>query len=668
MQHGRDDAFLNADGKSSANHGTKFCPSCGLEVEMAVTVCPNDSTSLILPIANDPIFVGRYEFLGTIGAGGMAVIYKARQTILNKLVAIKTLHAHLVTPKAIRRFQIEGKVASTLQHPNIIAIHDFGMTNNGVPYMVMDYVEGETLAELIGKGTEISTTRFIDLFKQVVSGLSHAHRKGVLHRDIKPSNIMLGKSDTGADQVRIMDFGIAKLLSDSESGFPHLTKTGDAIGSPSYMSPEQAKGGVLDQRSDLYSLGCVMYEVLSGTPPFSGRSSLETMMMHMNQQPPTITEASLGRQVDPALEQLVMKLLQKDPAERYQSMDDVASALWKIEKLRSGMDPLSEQEEVLESGMSSSSGSRNCWRGNVYKAVPAMALTVICSLVAVYIVWQNRALPKQDGTSSESSAGESKEPVVRSPASKSEVQQPRSETEVSAREAVEDCVQNRAVIDLSSLSWECKIKDADLQPFEMNTNATSVSLKDLKDVTDVGLEHLSHLCLRELIINGTKAADLHALKNMSSLIKLNANSINLNDKGVNVILGLTYLKNLELESTSIEDSQVDKFKRFKNLKELDLKNCSRVTDAEIQKLKRVMKGCCITFSPPGFLADTKVNDKLAEASHYMIGGKGELDLEAAQRLVSEASKFEGISDNTRKSILAKQAEIDRELKNYGSQK
>ena len=123
-------------------------------------------------------FSGRYELLGTVGAGGMGVIYKARQTILNKLVAIKTLHAHLVAPQAIRRFQIEGKVASSLQHPNIIAIHDFGMTNDGVPFMVMDYIEGETLAESISNGTELSTTQFIEIFKQVVEWSLACPQKG----------------------------------------------------------------------------------------------------------------------------------------------------------------------------------------------------------------------------------------------------------------------------------------------------------------------------------------------------------------------------------------------------------------------------------------------------------------------------------------------------------
>jgi serine/threonine protein kinase len=306
--------------------GRQKCPSCGLELASSVTICPRDGTQVKSNVNVDPSFTN-YEFLESIGEGGMGVIYKARHRHLNKVVAIKTLHSHLTNADLIKRFEIEGKAASMLSHPNIIGVHDFGLTQTGQPYMIMDYVHGQTLSDALRQFGTIPLNQFIPIFLQVCDALSHAHKRAVLHRDVKPSNIMLVSNQRSGFDVRIMDFGIAKLMNESETGAQNLTKTGDAIGSPIYMSPEQARGSKMDHRSDLYSLGCVMYECLSNSPPFCGNTALDTMMMHIDTKPLPISQASMGQVIDRRLEQVVMRLLEKDPADRYQSMDEVREDL-----------------------------------------------------------------------------------------------------------------------------------------------------------------------------------------------------------------------------------------------------------------------------------------------------------------------------------------------------
>lgn len=304
--------------------GSHVCPTCGIRLPSTVTTCPNDNTPIAVQAIDDQNFVNTYEYLETIGTGGMGVIYKARHRMMNKLVAIKMIHSHLATSAGVQRFQAEARAASLLSHPNIVSIRHFDVTAGGQPYLVMDYLSGITLADELRQRGPLSMERFITIFSQVSSALAHAHQKSVLHRDIKPSNIML-ITQNGSETAMLMDFGIAKIMSDTDAGA--LTKTGETIGSPMYMSPEQAKGIKADVRSDIYSLGCVMFESLAGTPPFNAGSALEAMMMHTSEPVPAIAEVSLGREVPPAIESLIRRCLAKDPAERIQTMESLGTAL-----------------------------------------------------------------------------------------------------------------------------------------------------------------------------------------------------------------------------------------------------------------------------------------------------------------------------------------------------
>ena len=307
----------------------KACVSCGQEYPGNLELCPDDGT-LLTPIGKEPkvgeIFADRYEILGIIGDGGMGKVYKARHNLMKRLVAIKMLLPHLVqSAAALKRFQQEAQAASALNHPNILTVYDFGISDKGMPFLVMDYLEGTSLAALLQEQGSLGPERCIHIFSQACLALAHAHQKGVIHRDLKPANIMLIDYDGQPDFLKIVDFGIAKLL--QPDGAEQLTHTGEVFGSPLYMSPEQCRGRELDARSDIYSLGCVMYRCLTGKPVFAGRDPMECMYKQVNDSPMSFNDIVPELGLADKLESAVFRAISKEPDERYTSMLEFRDAL-----------------------------------------------------------------------------------------------------------------------------------------------------------------------------------------------------------------------------------------------------------------------------------------------------------------------------------------------------
>jgi serine/threonine protein kinase len=268
------------------------------------------------------IISGQYCVEMKLGDGGMGTVYRCRDLVLGRTVALKFLHPHLVlTSKWLMRFQQEAKAIGRLEHPNIIKINHFE-TDEDCPFIVMDYIKGESLSEIISKEGALDTQRSLKILTQVADALAHAHKHNVIHRDLKPSNIIILQG-TG-DVVKILDFGIAKI--EETQSAPNLTQTGEIFGSPAYMSPEQCIGKNIDARSDQYSLGCVLYECLTGSPPFVSTSAMEVMMHHISDAPQSLKQVSLGRDFSKDLEKVVGKLLAKDPNERFESMTAACDA------------------------------------------------------------------------------------------------------------------------------------------------------------------------------------------------------------------------------------------------------------------------------------------------------------------------------------------------------
>ena len=273
------------------------------------------------------IFAQKYEMLELLGRGGMSVVYRARHQAMDRVVAVKVLHLHLTKDElSLKRFKQEAQAASTLTHPGIVAVHDCGESDDGTPYLVMDLVEGVSLSDLIEKEAALAQEPFLDIMSQVAAALAHAHSAGIVHRDLKPSNIMISDNN-GKPQARIVDFGIAKMLTHND-GAQQLTQTGEVFGSPLYMSPEQCTGSSVDHHADIYSLGCVMYEALSGKTPFKGDSVYETINKHINELPPPLVALKIeDAGVRQKLELILLRAMAKAPTDRYESMSELEKEL-----------------------------------------------------------------------------------------------------------------------------------------------------------------------------------------------------------------------------------------------------------------------------------------------------------------------------------------------------
>ena len=261
--------------------------------------------------------IGNYQIMDELGRGGMAIVYRAYQPSLNRYVAIKALPPQLsYDQQFIERFQREAQAAAGLRHPNIVVIHDVGH-QDGIYYIVMEYLEGHTLKQIIEQQGSLPPDRVAHIVEQIATALDYAHGEGFVHRDVKPSNIFVGQGD----HVTLTDFGIAKAASETEQ----LTRTGMLMGTPEYMSPEQAGGAEVDHRSDLYALGVVLYQMLVGRVPFRGTTPHATLHAVIYEPPPP--PRYINPKISPAVEAVILKAISKHPERRYQRGADLASAL-----------------------------------------------------------------------------------------------------------------------------------------------------------------------------------------------------------------------------------------------------------------------------------------------------------------------------------------------------
>src|SRR4249919_3586090 len=264
------------------------------------------------------LFGDRYQVGDTLGFGGMSEVHRGRDLRLGRDVAIKVLRADLARdPSFQARFRREAQSAASLNHPNIVAVYDTGEdrfdgdpTGPAQPYIVMELVEGETLRDIVRSGRKLMPQRVTEIGSSILAALDYSHRHGIVHRDIKPGNVMLTMNGT----VKVMDFGIARAVADSAAT---MTQTSSVLGTAQYLSPEQARGEKVDARSDLYSTGCLLYELLTGRPPFVGDSPVSVAYQHVRETP--APPSTLNPDVSVAIDAIVMKSLAKRVEDRYQS-------------------------------------------------------------------------------------------------------------------------------------------------------------------------------------------------------------------------------------------------------------------------------------------------------------------------------------------------------------
>jgi hypothetical protein len=290
--------------------------------------CPRDGSTLRAPPGSDlvgSILADRYHVIRRIGEGGMGQVYLAEHVKMKRKSAVKVLHQGMVhDPDAISRFNREASNASQIQHPNVAAIYDFGETSEGLIYLAMEFVDGESLTKIIERHGALTAARAADIGQQVSSALEAAHDMGIIHRDLKPDNIMITRGRNGEDVAKVVDFGIAKAM---EGDDQKVTKTGLAIGTPEYMSPEQLGGDQLDSRTDIYSLGLVTFNMLTGQLPFPSVVSREALIMRLTEKPRTLAEIKNDVQWPAELQTVMDKALANHPADRYQHVSQFGREL-----------------------------------------------------------------------------------------------------------------------------------------------------------------------------------------------------------------------------------------------------------------------------------------------------------------------------------------------------
>src|SRR5262245_4816638 len=266
----------------------KSCNKCGRTFDDSVTTCPDDQTNLTpVDADHDPligtVLAGRYRIVERIGKGGMGTIYKAIHKMMDRPCAIKLLTAVSgVEESAVARFNLEARMASSIDNPHAVTIYDFGETEAGMLYLAMEFIDGEPLSRILERERSLAPERVGRITTQIAAALSAAHALGIVHRDLKPDNIMITSKSGNSDYVKVLDFGIAKLVTDRAE---NLTKTGFVLGTPLYMSPEQLCGEKLDFRSDIYSLAIIVYQMLTGRLPFDGENAQAVMMKRVTSDP-----------------------------------------------------------------------------------------------------------------------------------------------------------------------------------------------------------------------------------------------------------------------------------------------------------------------------------------------------------------------------------------------
>ncbi|MFT3765556.1 MAG: serine/threonine-protein kinase [Minicystis sp.] len=333
-----------ADAIARAVHGRD--PEASLDIPPPADVKPPEERE---PDATDPYigttFDHRYKIQKLLGEGGMGFVYLARHKVIDKKVAVKVLRADLAKDREILdRFLQEAKAASSIGNPHIVDISDFGDLPDGSTYFVMEFLDGQSLSQLVDSGVRLAVERICHIALQIADGLSAAHAQGIVHRDLKPDNIFVISRGSDHDFVKVLDFGIAKVAGNANT---KLTKAGAVFGTPHYMSPEQAAGAPVDHRTDIYALGVILYEMVSGQLPFNADNFMGILTQHMYKAPVPIRALVPGPECPPSLEAVILKCLSKKPEARYQSMEELCAD---IERVRTGQVANAVTEMMARSG------------------------------------------------------------------------------------------------------------------------------------------------------------------------------------------------------------------------------------------------------------------------------------------------------------------------------
>lgn len=528
------------------------------------------------------IAADRYQIEGEIGRGGMGVVLKAHDRVLNILVAIKVL-GNDPTGMGAARLQREATAAGKLSHPNIARIFDFGQTSDSTPYMVMEYLEGQSLSDLIKQESRLDCRKAVPIFAQIASALSYAHSNGVIHRDLKPSNVMLIDPGTKACQAKLLDFGVARIYSDDQS----LTRTGAIIGSPLYMSPEQTQGDEATESSDIYSFGCLMFECLTGQPPFRGLSALETMSMHRNMAPPLLTDLISIQKLPNELVTLVDECLHKIPQNRPENFEAILGRLKAIEdKLENRVLTFEQIQRI--SNQHFKIRLHQFWKSK-FGGISVLASLVVLAGLALSMnqseqkrITESKLAPKTvlpDTTMKDIF-------TIKAPISDDfKYQVLNGSAIISSNDTATDDglikfkgkSVNRAILEHGSLNGSC------LQYLDPD-NLTTISMLPSR-VIDSNLKYLRPMHTLHFFNVGSKYLSDEGVKEIAkvkSLRELFLKSDLITDKGIEYLTALPDLDHLRIEGSGVTDGVVRSLEKMKKLSRLHLVRTSISPDIGVK--------------------------------------------------------------------------------------
>jgi serine/threonine protein kinase len=501
-----------------------------------------------------PVIGDRYDVSSIIGEGGMGTVYRVTDRKLNKELAVKVLRLELAQDQeAVQRFEQEAKAAAGLTHPNLVAIYDVGMTPGGAPYLVQDYIEGKNLAQEIQAQVYLDVQRSLDIFVQTCHAIEHAHGKGVIHRDLKPSNIILEQSVAGKDLVKVVDFGIAKVLrtATASGGAAALTQTGEIFGSPLYMSPEQCKGENVTKRSDIYALGCLMYETLTGKAPFAADNPIKVILKQVQESPPSLNTAFKSLEIPDSLNSVIMRCLEKEPANRYQAVTDLCQEL-KLVQAGKVVPPQKGKQRDNSAAQSVSGGKEARWPLTLMAiSVAIVSLLLVCAVVSGFFDRAEKSVVLE--SSSHLKPNKSNLEIVTGDV-------PRATSDDVALKYL--LLSNRAITNV--FLDKRNITDLGMQSFDL-VHAVE-RLRVSGKVTDKGLQHLVHL----------------------PLTYLDLDRANVSDAGMETLAKIATLKFLRLSKTDVGDGGCASLQKLSNLEELDL-SATPITGRTLKYLGKLEK-------------------------------------------------------------------------------
>ncbi len=591
-----------------------------------------------------------YHFTGVAGRGGIGTVYKAISNKLGRPVAVKILQAQDDDPRASQVFMREAKAASKVQHPNILTILDFGEMKDGSLYMVAEWLDGITLAQYLTRHGRVPVETAVEIACQILDGLSHAHKNNVVHRDIKPSNIMLERTISGGWTVKIIDFGTAKEIGQEGA----LTRAENIACSPYYMSPEQATGLLIEQTSDLYSLGCSLFEAMTGRPPFIG-PAMNVVMRHQTEPAPTLSSAAGGAEFPVYLEQIVAKLLEKSPTDRFQTAAEVKDALL-------------QRMEVADHESAKSQPLR---------VKPAVLIGVVGAIAVIGVTFPILFTQSQSNAPSKVSIGPKRE--ISSIMPQLEELEPGDGT---AKYFEHGDTRKLGHLKFSQFakfdgkkfhSLDFRYSGLTDKTLYLIDNATELEHLDLTEteVTDEGLKKLPSIkSLAQIRLKATSVTD-EGLKNVlpkyPSLVSIDVCDTAISDAGVeaiakvptvrNVNLALTkvtdkgiitlvqsvpLISNLNLSGVPITDKSLDVIAaNMKDLGYLLIANTA-VTDAGIAKLKNLSQLRRVFLSDNGHITQASIDDlhRSLPRCSIIVSGMGK------NRIVSRVNRDDFKDDGT----------------------